>query len=210
MNKILFYFWIYVLTSFLGFIFESIWCFIRHGKIESRKGLIYELSIPIYGIAGVLIILFINKFNLIKWNYVFLLGFIISSVVEFLASLLQEVIFETKSWDYSKIPLNIGGRINLVYSIMFGLVTLISYEAVIVPYLNLFNKININTLFITISILLFLFIIYDIFISVIAVYRMKERRKNIKRNNKFWNHIDNKYTDEYLNKVYANMVNVIK
>lgn len=210
MNNILFYFWIYVLTSFLGFIFESIWCFIRHGKIESRKGLIYELSIPIYGIAGVLIILFINKFNLIKWNYVFLLGFIISSVVEFLASLLQEVIFETKSWDYSKIPLNIGGRINLVYSIMFGLVTLISYEAVIVPYLNLFNKININTLFITISILLFLFIIYDIFISVIAVYRMKERRKNIKRNNKFWNHIDNKYTDEYLNKVYANMVNVIK
>lgn len=208
MNKILCYFWIYAITSFLGFIFESIWCFIRYGKIENRKGLICEMSIPIYGISGVLIMIFINKYNLFKSIYVFLIGFVISSVIEFLASLLQEKIFETKSWDYSKIPLNIGGRINLVYSVMFGLVTLLSYEMIIIPYMNIFNKLNINSLFIIISILLFIFIIYDIFISVIAVYRMKERRKNIKRESRFWNYIDNKYTDEYLNKVYANMVNV--
>lgn len=207
-KEVLCYFWVFVLTSFLGFLVETLWCFLKYKKVESRKGVIYEPIIPIYGIAGVLILFVVDKFKLIEWYQLFLIGFIISTIVEFISSFLQEKIFATKSWDYSSFKLNFCGRVNLLYSILFGFVSLFSYEFVLKYFLNYYNNINIKSIFIILSILMLSFMLYDFIISSIAVYRMKERKRNIKRNNKFFKYIDNKYTDKYLKRVYPNMIDV--
>jgi len=208
MKEILCYFWIFVLTSFLGFIVETVWCYLKYKKIESRKGVIYEPLIPIYGIAGVLIMFVVKTINISDWHQVFLIGFVISTVVEYITSFLQEKIFATKSWDYSKFHFNFFGRVNLLYSILFGIVTLFSYELFLKPFLGFYENLNITIPFIVLSICLFVFMLYDFTISFIAVYRMKERKRNIERNNKFFNYIDKKFTDDYLKKVYANMVEI--
>ena len=208
MKEILCYFWVFVLTSFLGFLVETIWCYLRYKKIESRTGVIYEPLIPIYGIAGILIMFIIKIFEMSKWYQVFLIGFVISTVVEFITSFLQEKIFATKSWDYSSFRFNLFGRVNLLYSILFGIVALFSYEVFLKHFLSFYENLNIIIHFIILSICLFIFMVYDFTISFVAVYRMKERKRNIERNNKFFNYIDNKYTDDYLKKVYANMVEI--
>lgn len=199
-----YYMLIFVLGSFLGFIIETIWCLILNHKIESRKGLIYSPLIPIYGIAALLISLLINFFDLRSSYQIFFVGIVISLVVEYTSSLFQEKFFNTRSWDYSKMPLNINGRVNLKYTLMFGIVSLI-YSNYLLPKYNLLFK-SINLIILNPGcILLLIFLIYDILISCIACYRMKERKKNIIRTNWFWQYIDQKYNDQYLKKVYANM-----
>lgn len=208
MKELLIYFWIFVLSSFLGFLVETIWCFIRYKKIESRKGLIYEPMIPIYGISGTLIVLLVRIFNLSKWYEIFGIGFVISTVVEYVSSFIQEKLFATKSWDYSNFPFNLRGRVNLLYSILFGIVALAFYKLILYPFMELFMNCNINLSLLMTSVIMFCFMIYDFIISLIAVYRMKERKRKIQRKSKFWNYIDKKYNDKFLKKIYANMVDV--
>ncbi len=63
-------------------------------------------------------------------------------------------------WISNKIIRIVGGRVNLVYSILFGLISLVSYKLILHPVINMFIELKITSLIIS---LLF----HDI-----AVYRM--------------------------------------
>ena len=204
MKKVCFYFWNFIICCVFGFIMETLWCILKNRKYESRKGLLYGPFIPIYGIAGMVLAIVITELDISALYLIFMLGFVISTVIEYIASYLQEKIFNSKSWDYSNFPLNLGGRINLLYSILFGLASLIWYISCYELSIKLFNKINYG-LMEGVSILLFIFMLYNILISCIAVYRTKERRNKIERTGRFWQYIDRKYPDEKVLKVYANM-----
>ena len=204
MRKIYFYFWNFVICSILGFIIETIWCIIRNKKFESRKGLLYGPFIPIYGIAGMILAILITELNIERKLIIFLLGVSVSTIIEYVASYLQEKVFGSKSWDYSHFRFNIKGRVNLQFSIFFGFAILLWYLSCYELTIKLFNIINYNAIEF-ISTLFILFMIYNIIISTIAVYRTKERVNKIERNSKFWNYIDKKYPNNKVLKVYANM-----
>lgn len=208
MNLFYFYFYIYVITSVLGCIVETIWCLLKYKKYENRTGLIYEPIIPVYGISGIFIVLIIRLLNLTEHYEIFIIGVLISSIVEFMSSYIQEKVFATKSWDYKDFPLNLNGRINLIYCILFGLITVILYYDVLVPLINFLLGIEFTKSIFFLFNIIIVFNISDTIISSVAVYRMKERRKNIERNSKFWKFIDKKYNDKFLSKVYPNMVHV--
>ncbi len=78
----------------------------------------------IYGVGAITIILFGRYFknNNLK---LFIIGYIIGSITEYLISFFTEVLLGTKWWDYSNYILNINGRICLLYSIFWGLLTII-------------------------------------------------------------------------------------
>lgn len=208
MKKVFCFYWLFLLASYLGFIIETIWCVIRNKKLESRKSLVYEPMIPIYGVSAVLIVIIVKTFELTEWYSIFLTGFVICSFVEFIASFLQEKVFGTKSWDYSDFPLNIKGRINVMYSIMFGIVSLFSYKFILNPLYTLLMDKEITSALILLTVTMFVFMMYDFIISVVAVYRMKERRYGINRTQLFWRFIDNRYPDKRLKEIYANMVEI--
>lgn len=73
--------------------------------------------------GAICITLFSKYFN--KNNStLFIGGFIISSITEYLVSFLVEIIMNTRWWDYSNRILNVNGRICLQYSIFWGVLTL--------------------------------------------------------------------------------------
>lgn len=77
----------------------------------------------IYGVGAVIIIVFSQYFN--KNNItLFLGGYIIGSVTEYATSFLVEIILHTKWWDYSNNILNVNGRVCLLYSIFWGILTI--------------------------------------------------------------------------------------
>lgn len=77
----------------------------------------------IYGVGAVIIIVFSQYFN--KNNFtLFLGGYIIGSITEYLTSFLVEVILHAKWWDYSNNILNMNGRICLLYSVFWGILTI--------------------------------------------------------------------------------------
>ena len=206
-HKIISYFWLFLIGSFVGFIMETIWCLLKNKRFEWR---IYEPIIPIYGLAGLIILLVCNYLKVKSSFAIFLVGFVVSTVVEYVASFIQEKLFGTISWDYSEFPLNLGGRVNFLYSILFGLAATISYKSILFPINEYFLSINLTSTVITLFIISVAFFINDVIISGIAAFRMKERGNNIKRTSYFWHLIDNKYNDDYLKKVYPNAIILYK
>jgi len=204
LKKICFYFLNFIICSIFGCIIETIWCIIKNKRYESRKGLLYGPFIPIYGVAGMILSILITELDIKNILSVFFIGVIVSTIVEFLSSYLQEKIFHSRSWDYSSFPCNLNGRVNLIYSLMFGVVAVLWYVFCYDLSLIIFN--NIEFKFIKIlCLILFIFIMYDMILSFIVVYRAKMRRSAIIRNNKFWKYIDKKYPDERILKAYSNM-----
>lgn len=77
----------------------------------------------IYGVGAVIIIVFSQYFN--KNNFtLFLGGYVIGTITEYLISFLVEIILHTKWWDYSNNLFSINGRVCLLYSIFWGLLTI--------------------------------------------------------------------------------------
>ena len=119
-TKLLAYFIIY---SVIGFIIETLFGLLTKGVIESRKSFLYGPFCGIYGLGAVIMIVGLQKFK--KNNYtLFAGGFIIGSIVEYVISLIGELIFNIKWWDYSNMPFNINGRICFWYSIFWGLLAI--------------------------------------------------------------------------------------
>ena len=69
---------------------------------------------------------------------------------------------------------------------------------------NYIEKIPQNT-GIILTWLLTVFLIFDMALSSAAVYRQRERRKNIPANNEIRVYLDNRYNDDILKKIYPNM-----
>lgn len=119
-TKLLAYFIIY---SVIGFIIETLFGLLTKGVIESRKSFLYGPFCGIYGLGAVIMIVGLQKFK--KNNYtLFVGGFIIGSILEYVISLIGELIFNIKWWDYSNMPFNINGRICFWYSIFWGLLAI--------------------------------------------------------------------------------------
>lgn len=124
-------FWVccFIVYCMIGWIYEVIWEFaVGNGFVN--RGFLYGPYLPIYGF-GVLILLFmlgsllkkdikIGKANL-KPLIVFTAILIIVSIIEYVASLGMEIIFNKRWWDYSYDKFNINGRISLRNSTLLAI-----------------------------------------------------------------------------------------
>ena len=114
--RILAYFIIY---SVAGYIIETLYGIITKGVWESRQSFLYGPFCGIYGLGAVVMILCLHKFPK-KYNVLFIGGFIVGSIVEYVISLFGEVVLGVKWWDYSNMPLNLNGRICVYFSVFWG------------------------------------------------------------------------------------------
>lgn len=107
--------------SFIGVVIELLWCLATRGYLESRSGLVYGPFNLLYGGGAVLLSLSLYRFrNRGRWLS-FLGGMAVGSALEYLCSWGQELVFGSRSWDYSDMPFNLNGRICLQYSIYWGI-----------------------------------------------------------------------------------------
>lgn len=113
----------FIIYSVVGFIIETIFGILTKGVLESRKSFLYGPFCSIYGLGAVLMILPLQRFK--KNNYtLFAAGFVIGSIIEYLVSLIGELIFHIKWWDYSDQILNLNGRICVLFSLFWGLLAI--------------------------------------------------------------------------------------
>ncbi len=199
-------FWIFLFGSFIGCLIEEIWCLIRHKCFQIRSSLIHLPLIPIYGIAALFIIIIADIVGYNLWK-VFFIGGIIATLVEYSCSYIQEKIFHTKSWDYSGFKFNLNGRVNLLYSVAFGLFSVLLIKQI--KWLVYFIENNINsTLFYCISLIVFILFIMDVIVSVLACYRYRKRKEGVKATNWLDKYFDKRYSDKKIDRIYNNSVYV--
>lgn len=198
--RILAYFIIY---SVIGYLIETTFAFLMYGVIESRQSFMYGPFCAIYGIGSVAMIVGLRFFN--KNNYtLFLGGYIIGSVLEYLISWLGELIIGTRWWDYSSKFLNIHGRICVTYSIFWGVLGLYLMKA-LNPKIDQFidwielkigNKIF-KAILILFVVLMFMDSVYsglaeDWVLTKVAI----EKNLNVKNKEKMQQKYDNIYYNE--------------
>ncbi|HHW66473.1 HD domain-containing protein [Defluviitalea raffinosedens] len=125
----------FFIFCFLGWIWESVYCTIHEHKWANR-GFLYGPICPIYGFGALLGFLI---YDLIKpgylpkmeWWIIFILGFIVSMILEYPTSWVLEKWFKARWWDYSDIPLNINGRTSVPTSVAFGVAGILVMEVMI-------------------------------------------------------------------------------
>lgn len=119
-DKILEYLLYFFVYSFLGWIIETIYAIFVHGYFVKR-GFLYGPICPIYGFGAVALILLTKK--IYKKPFIkFLIATIAFTVFEYVVSVILEILFGLRWWDYSDDFLNIQGRISLIYSLFWGLI----------------------------------------------------------------------------------------
>lgn len=123
--KIIPYIFHFFTFSFLGWIMETIYCSIPAGEIVER-GFLFSPICPIYGFGALTLILYFDthtqKRNYIKLFFQFICIF---SFFEYITGFVFEVIFGIRWWDYSDSKYSINGRITLLNSFLWGVVTVI-------------------------------------------------------------------------------------
>lgn len=197
--RILAYFVVY---SVAGFIIETIFELLTKGVLESRKSFLYGPFCSIYGLGAVLMILPLQKYK--KNNYtLFFAGFFIGSIIEYMVSLVGELIFHIKWWDYSDQMFNINGRICVLFSLFWGLLA-IYLMSDINPRIDKFidfvkSKIPANYMK-TVIIFSILFLSFDLGITVYALQMFSVRiihENNLNVSNK-------QLMDTLYEKIYVN------
>ena len=202
-EELIILFWIFIVGSIAGFIFEITVVFFQKGHFELRQGLIYGPFIPVYGIGAILYYMALNKIKLKNKLQIFLITMLLGGLTEYLCSFMQEKLFGTISWDYSYLPFNIQGRTSLLHCIYWGIggILYVTYIEPIIEKMR--EKINKNCIRI-ITIILALFMIFDITISWMAVERQIERKSNVEPENKMDLFFDEHYPDEYIDRIFNN------
>lgn len=117
----------FTICSFLGWVAETIYCFIIDKKFTYR-GFLYGPVCPIYGFGAVIVYMLLGKDSFLgdlKMNVieVFFCGMILASILEYITSYILEKLFHMKWWDYSHHKFNINGRVCLLNSTLFGLLS---------------------------------------------------------------------------------------
>ncbi len=198
-------FYIFLFSSVIGVIVETIWCILITHTISSRTGLVIGYFNPIYGIGALLMTFIYMKFKDKNIFIIFIICMILGGGFEFLCSLIQEKIFGTVSWYYDADSLGIlGKRTSIIYCILWGILGIIWIKKlykIIEKYIEKIPK-KIGKTF---AFLFTIFLVFDITLSSLAVYRQKERRHNIPADNKIRIFLDNNYNDEKLSNIYPNM-----
>lgn len=117
--------WVFFICCFLGVVIETIFCFIASGRLSQRTGLVWGPFNLIYGFGAVLLTVSLQRLRGKNDRYIFVGGAVIGGAFEYFCSWLQETVTGTVSWDYSGMPFNLNGRINLLYCIFWGVLALV-------------------------------------------------------------------------------------
>jgi uncharacterized membrane protein len=117
--------WLFLAYAFLGVLIEGAFFLLCERTLESRTGLLYLPLRPLYGVGGCGFALLLRPV-LAQPVAVFVLGAVVATVVEYLASLLTERVFDAVSWDYRHKAINLHGRVCLSYSLCWGGLALVA------------------------------------------------------------------------------------
>lgn len=204
--RILAYFIIY---SVVGYIIETIFGIVTKGRWESRQSFLYGPFCAIYGLGAAIMIIFLHKYSK-KYNALFIGGFIVGSIVEYLVSLIGELILGVKWWDYSDMPLNLNGRICVFFSLFWGFLALYliaSFNPKIDKFIDWvkskFSLTGLKTLTISVTIILFIdCIITAIAMSFFLIRMVAQNDLNVSNKEI----VMQKYDDIYNNEKLSNFI----
>ena len=118
--KFAYTFLLLMIYSVLGWCSEMIYCSAGQRKLCEKRGFLNGPICPIYG-HGALVVLLCLDGGCKNPLLTFLLGAVLTTLVEYVTSYAMEKLFHMRWWDYSQYKFHLNGRVCLLNSTLFGL-----------------------------------------------------------------------------------------
>lgn len=208
--------WVFYAGSLIGFFWEVLLNWFKHGTIESRAGVLYGPFNPIYGFGFVIIVLCLYR---IRNPWLMLLaGAVAGGGFEYLMWFLQKLLLNATSWDYHS-PFRFNGVVifewlywggtSFFHALGWGTVGLIGMRVI---YPNLSNAVEEIPVAVgrVLTVLLVGFMVVDCVLTVLALFRQAirhacEKSGSCREPNALETLLDRLYSDEFMQKVFPNM-----
>ena len=195
---------LFILGAFLGDIVETVFCLATTGRLMSRSSLVFGPFSIVWGLACALLTWILYRYRDKSDRYIFVFGTILGGAYEYVCSVFTEMAFGTVFWDYSEIPFNLGGRINLLYCFFWGIAAVVWMKGVY-PFLSRqIEKLPARAGRAVCSILLVL-LAADMLISALALARYSERQTGSPEQTAVGQILDEYFPDEFIEKRYENL-----
>lgn len=176
MERIIYNILYIIIYSFLGWGCEVIYCYIIDHRFTNR-GFLNGPLCPIYGFGAFFVLTFLDSYknNIIL---VFILGVIITSILEYITSFVLEAIFHTKWWDYSEHRFNIHGRVCLLNSTLFGVLSVVLVEVINPAIVDFVSKFPEKLVF-ALTIVLTATITVDFIVTVHTMLKLNSKLRGL-------------------------------
>lgn len=167
----------FIIFSFMGWVYECIYCAVKTGHWDNRGFLIGPIC-PIYGFGATGAMLVFNELPFFSgadtpfWKIFFVcaLG---SAILEYSISYILEKAFHAMWWDYSDMPLNIKGRICLPATTGFGVAGVIIVKLFFPWFLDKFTRLEAHPYISELTGMAFAFLLgMDLALSIAAITQL--------------------------------------
>ena len=125
--------WVFLISALLGDIIETFWCGLVDGQWMNRSSVLYGPFSFVWGLGAVVLTVALQGLAEKNDRYVFAAGFVVGGAYEYLCSVFTELVFGTVFWDYSDMPLNIGGRTNVLFCFFWGVLAVVWIKIIYPP-----------------------------------------------------------------------------
>ena len=173
----------------------------------SRSSLVWGDFSVVRGFAIAAATVLLYKYRDGSDRSLFLVGTFLGGAYEYICSVLSELVFGKVFWDYSKIPFNLGGRINLLYCFFWGIAAVVWMKMLYPFFSGLIEKVPKKAGHILTWVML-VFMVCNMLFSAMALIRSAQRAEGASTGNVLEEYLDTHYDDEKLEQIYPNAIQV--
>ncbi len=192
---------LFVVGAFLGDIVETVFCRYSMGRWMSRSSFVWGPFSIVWGMAIVLATLLLNNFRDRSDGFLFIFGTVVGGAYEYLCSVLTEIVFGKIFWDYSKLPFNLGGRINLLFCFFWGIAAVLWMKKLYPRISDLIERVPVKPGKIVTWIMI-VFITADMVVSGLALIRYEARELGQPTQYVWDTWLDENFDDETMERIY--------
>lgn len=198
-------FWLFLIGALLGDLVETLFCRVTMGVWMSRSSLVWGPFSVVWGLAIALVTALLYRNRNEKESRLFLVGTLLGGAYEYTCSVFTEIVFGKIFWDYSGIPFNLGGRINLLYCFFWGIAAVVWFR-LLYPRIGKLITLILRKTGRLLTTGLVLFMIADIIVSVLALVRYDSRANGFEAKHSWEQVMDTYFDDATMERIYPNAI----
>ena len=199
--------WIFLICALLGDIIETFYCGLVNGQWMNRSSVLYGPFSFVWGIGAVVLTVALRQMMDKSDRYIFVGGFLIGGTYEYMCSVFTELVFGTVFWDYSDMPLNIGGRTNVLFCFFWGILAVVWVKILYPPLSRQIEKIPPLAGKIVTWVIVFLMVCNGL-LTAGAMVRYDTRQERPEARGMVEEFIDEQYDDAFMEARWPNMIGV--
>lgn len=198
-------FWLFLIGAFAGDVVETIFCRVTAGVWMSRSSLVWGPFSVVWGLAIALVTVLLYKDRDKQEHHIFWVGVFLGGAYEYMCSVFTEIVFGKVFWDYSAMPFNLGGRINLLYCFFWGIAAVVWIKGLYPKAARLIEAILQKTGRLLTGVFM-VFMVMNICVSVMALVRYDTRADGEMAVYGWERLMDERFDDVRMERIYPNAI----